>query len=118
MEKELRIYLRDDGEIAKRFSLIKEHVGLKNDTEVLRSIINSYWREHEEELKPRLEHFNFNEQGVMVLDRDLNSIIQVHFEPDKLWCEHCGSECRHIDFALSIPEVEEMLRKKGWKLLT
>jgi len=29
MEKELKIYLRDDGEIAKRFSLIKKHVGLK-----------------------------------------------------------------------------------------
>ena len=118
MEKELKIYLRADGEIAKRFSLIKEHVGLKNDTEVLRSLINWYWREHEEELKPRLEHYNFNEQGMLVLDRDLNIIVQVHFKPDKLWCEHCGNRCRHTEFALSLPEVQEMLRKKGWKPLT
>jgi len=110
MEKELRIYLRDNGEIAKRFWTIKEHMGLKNDTEVLRSLINYYWKEHEEVLKPRLEHFNFNEQGMLVLDRDLNSIVQIRFNP-KVYCEHCKSTgCQHVKFARSLPELQEKLR--------
>lgn len=115
MTEEMRIYLRVEGEIAERFSRIKEHLGVKNDTEVLRSLINWYWREHREELLPRLEHFNLNEHGVMILDRDLNNVVQVYFKPDKVTCERCGSGCRHIEFALSIPKVEEILRKKGWK---
>lgn len=111
MEKELRVYLRANGETSKRFLLIKEHMGLKNDTEVLRSLINWYWKQHEEELRPRLEHFNFNEQGMLVLDRNLNSIIQLYFKTDKIWCEHCKSTgCQHVEFALSLPEVQEMLR--------
>jgi len=57
MEEELRIYLRAEGVIAKRFSQIKEHLGLKNDTEVIRSLINWYYREHEEDLQPKLKHF-------------------------------------------------------------
>jgi len=115
MAEEMRIYLRAQGEIAERFSRIKEHLGVKNDTEVLRTLINWYWREHREELLPRLEHYNLNEYGVAVLDRDLNSVVQVDFKPDKVVCEHCGSGCKHIEFALSIPEVQEILREKGWK---
>jgi len=111
MEETLRIYLRDDGEAAKRFWAIKEYMGLKNDTEVVRALINWYWKEHEEELRPRLEHYNFNEQGMLVLDRDLNSIVQLYFKQDKVWCEHCKSMgCQHVKFALSLPEVQEKLR--------
>ena len=47
----LKVYLRADGEIAERFLKIKEHLGLKNYTEVIRALINDYWREHEEEIR-------------------------------------------------------------------
>ena len=46
----LKVYLRAEGEIAKRFLKIKEHLGLKNYTEVVRALINEYWRDHEEEI--------------------------------------------------------------------
>jgi len=46
----LKIYLRAEGEIARRFLKIKEHLGLKNYTEVVRALINEYWRDHEEEI--------------------------------------------------------------------
>ena len=112
---ETKIYLRLAGEVAKRFSQVKRHLGLKNDTEVLRSIINWYWREHKKEIPPELEHFNVNEHGVMVLDRNLDQIVQVFFNPDKVSCGYCGvSGCRHIEFALSIPKVQEILREKDW----
>jgi len=43
---------------------IKEHMDLKNDTEVMRSLINWYWTENQEKLNPSLEHFNISEHGV------------------------------------------------------
>jgi hypothetical protein len=121
--EELRIYLRADGDTAERFLQIKEHLGLKNDTEVLRSLINWYWLENQEKLQPALEHFNITEDGVRILDRtlgDKNSrgrIIDVHFKPDKAWCEYCEStRCQHVKFALDLPEVQKILRMKGWKI--
>jgi hypothetical protein len=123
MAEEMRIYLRAQGEIAERFSRIKEHLGVKNDTEVLRTLINWYWREHREELLPALEHFNISENGVSILDRTLadktsrGHIIEVFFKPDKVWCEYCESaRCQHVKFALDLPEVQEILRVKGWKI--
>ena len=121
MKDELRIYLRVDGEIAERFSRIKEHLGLKNDTEVLRSLINWFWREHQEELQPPLQHFNIWDEGVRILDRNINKptgyIVDVYFRPENAWCEYCDStKCQHVRFALEIPEVQKILKKKGWKI--
>lgn len=130
--KELvKVYLRMEGETADRFLRIKDHLGLKNDTEVLRALINWYWRQHREELEflraqgeaqPVLEHFNVGEDGVRVLDRSLaNSvsrgrIIDVYLRPEGAWCDYCGSsECRHVKFVLEIPKVQEILRRKEWK---
>jgi len=112
MEEELKVYLRAQGEIKERFIRIKEHLGVKNDTEVLRTLINWFWREHQEEFRPRLEHLDLNRDGVLVVDRDLKSAIRVQFKQGKAVCERCGSGCRHIDYALSIPEVQEILREK------
>ena len=121
MTEELRIYLRADGDTAERFTQIKEHLGLKNDTEVLRSLINWYWRENQEKLQPALEHFNICEEGVRVLDRTLDKprgrVIDVYFKPDKAWCEYCEStRCQHVKFALDLPEVQKILHEKGWKI--
>lgn len=93
---------------------------MKNDTEVVRSLMNWFWREHKEELRPPLEHFNLDEEGVLILDRTLDPprgrIIQVFFKPDGPDCELCESRrCRHIEFALSLPQVQEILREKGWE---
>jgi hypothetical protein len=68
---------------------------------------------------PRLEHFNLNEDGVLILDRDLEpphgKIITVYFKGGAIFCgEDESNSCKHVDFALEIPEVQETLRKKGW----
>ena len=116
MEKGAKIHLRLDRETTDRFLQIKNYLGLKNDTEVCRVAINYYWRDHQEQFQLKLEHFNLNEHGVLILDRELQGIFQVFFNPDAILCEHCVTKnCRHIKFALSIPAVQEILRKKGWK---
>jgi len=122
MTEKLRLYLRADGKIAKRFSQIKEQMGLKNDTEVVRALINWYWREYQEKLQA-FEHFNINEHGVRILDRTLANetsegrIIDVYFKLDKVWCEYCESAgCQHVKFALGLPEVQKILHEKGWKI--
>jgi len=120
---DVRVYLRMDDELGERFLQIKQHLGLKNDTEVLRTLINWFWREHFQELEPQLEHFNISEEGVRILDRTLRNgssrgrIIDVYFRPDGAFCEYCSAaDCRHVKFALGIPEVRQIIRSKGWKL--
>jgi Arc/MetJ-type ribon-helix-helix transcriptional regulator len=72
---------------------------------------------------PPLEHFNIDELGVRILDRTLASktssgrIIDVYFKPDIVWCDYCqSSSCRHTKFALELPEVQDILDKKGWNI--
>lgn len=121
MAKEpLRIRLDLKDLEAGRFLRIKDYLGVKNDTEVVRAVINWFWRDHEKELQPPLKHFNLNEEGVLILDHSLDSprgrIIQVFFKPDGPECEFCESKrCRHIEFALSLPEVQKILQDKGWE---
>jgi hypothetical protein len=82
--------------------------------------------ELQKEPKSILEHFNLNEQGVMILDRSLDppkgKLVEVYFKPMpddtlKILCEYDETDkCRHVDFALELPEVQEIIRKKGWKV--
>lgn len=69
-----------------------------------------------------LEYFNLNERGVKILDRNIidagryGRIVEVNFKPDKVVCEYCKStNCRHVKFAISLPEVQQILQKKGWR---
>jgi hypothetical protein len=48
--KNLRLYVRLDEELSRRFSQIQEYLGLKNSSEVMRMLINDFWRKHREEL--------------------------------------------------------------------
>ena len=112
----VRIRLDLSGTEANHFLSVKRHLGVKNDTEVVRVLLNRYWRDHKEELKPTLQHFNLDEHGVMALDHTFKPprIIQVVFKPDGTAdCELCESKrCRHIQFALSIPKVAEILERR------
>ena len=75
---------------------------------------------------PILEHFNLSEGGVRVLDRALankssgGKVIDIYFRPEGIWCDHCQAQnCRHIDFALTVPSIQKVIvnkRSEGWKL--
>jgi hypothetical protein len=73
-------------------------------------------------MKP-VERFNLDERGVRILDRSLTNqtskgrIIDVYFKPDKVLCDWCQSDsCRHVQFALSLPEAQKILFQKGRKV--
>jgi hypothetical protein len=69
---------------------------------------------------PRFEHFNKGPGGVRITDRKLHRIAEIHFKPEGIFCELDQKDsCEHIDFALTIPEIQAIIRKKqkeGWKL--
>ena len=70
-----------------------------------------------------MEHFNLDDKGVKILDKNIVSknspngmIIEVFFKQGKAWCEYDeNQDCKHIQYALSLPVVQEILKKKGWK---
>jgi len=112
---------------------IEEYIKAHPETgyKSIADFVTDVLREKCEELKiltptpelPTLEHFNLSENGVRILDRTLANgisrgrIIDVYFKPDNAWCDYCeATNCQHVKFALSIPEVQEILHKKGWKI--
>ena len=64
-----------------------------------------------------LEHFNTYNDHATIRDHKLGLYIDIYTRPEgELWCEHCEStKCEHIRFALTVPEITEPLKKKGWK---
>jgi hypothetical protein len=71
-----------------------------------------------------MRHFNLDENGVRVNDPTLATencpngrIIDIFFKDKKAWCDYDDStDCKHVQFALSLPVVQVILKKKGWNL--
>jgi hypothetical protein len=115
----IRIALTLEGDVAKRFEAVKKKWGLEANTDVIRMLITQYYDQIPIE-RPTLEHVNLNDLGVLVKDHSLEPpqgrLIQIYFREGKARCEYDETEnCRHTDFALELPEVREIFRKKGWK---
>jgi len=112
--REHKVYLRLHGELKDRFLAIKDYLGLENDTEVCRSIINDYWMKNRDsfQAKPKLKHFHMNPDGLLVLDPEIDRLIQIHLKPDSIECSYCKvSNCKHTEFALSLPEIQARLKR-------
>ncbi len=101
--------------------------GYKSRAEFVKEAVRKRFEElqtQQPQLKlPPLEHFNIDEDGVRILDRTLASktmggrIIDVYFKPNLVWCDYCqSSNCQHTKFALELPEVQDILDKKGWRI--
>lgn len=69
---------------------------------------------------PRFEQINHDNNGVKVHDRQLRKVADIYFRPEGPWCDlDQKSTCVHIDYALSLPEIRDIVRKHnkaGWKL--
>jgi len=118
-EEPIRIALTLEGDMAKRFELVKKKWGIEANTDVIRMLITWYYDQLPPQ-RPTLEHLNLNEQGVLIKDHSLappaGRLIQIYFKQGKAWCEYDETDdCRHVDFALELPEVQEVFKKKGWK---
>jgi len=102
-------------------------LGFRSRGEIAKEAIRQLLSHYKESLAvpqlPPLEHFNISENGVRILDRTLANgisrgrIIDVYFKPDRIICEYCGTDnCRHVEFALKIPKVRQILSQKDWPI--
>ena len=69
------------------------------------------------ELTPRFTHFNILSDHATIQDKKTRRWVNVYpKEPGELWCEYCDStDCVHVKFALTVPEIKKALKKKRWK---
>ena len=92
--------------------------GFKTRAEVTKEALRRFLLDYPRH--PTLEHFNLDEDGVRILDRELGLIIDVAFKPKGIWCDYCQTnDCRHTKFALSVPAIQKVIRKRikdGWNL--
>jgi hypothetical protein len=87
----------------------------------LYKVKNPYFNIEEKNL---LDHFNIGENGVKIQDPSLATkysphgpIIDVYFRDGKAFCDYCeSSDCKHVKYALSLPLVQRILKKRGWKI--
>jgi hypothetical protein len=119
--EKLNILLKGDN--ADKFQRIKSFLGLENDTEVIRVILTWYYNQHAKDLSgpPKtMWHLNLNNQGVLIWDPELREGVEIIFAPKGIQCQYDeNDDCKHIQFALSKPDIREVIRqrrKEGWKL--
>jgi hypothetical protein len=120
---QIKLSINLKGEIAERFRRIKAFLGLEQDTEVIRSLIAWYFNQNQKDLTgpPRtMWHLNLNEDGVIIWDPTIPEAVQIRFSPRGIECLYDkSSDCRHIQFALSQQDIQEVIKKRkreGWKL--
>lgn len=92
--------------------------GFRSKAEIVKEALRKLIKEYSD--LPILEHFNLDERGVKILDREVNQVIDVFFSPKGIRCDYCEAwDCRHIQFALKVPAIKDIVRKKrrqGWDL--
>ena len=119
--EKLNVHLK--GDVAEKFNRIKDFLGLEQDTEAIRALITWYYKQHEKDLSgpPKtMWHLNLNDQGVIIWDPFIQQGVQITFTPKGICCTYDDKDdCKHIQFALSQPKIQDAIRKKrkeGWKL--
>ena len=71
---------------------------------------------------PRFDRINGDATGVLIYDRELKNVKGVHVSvrPSGIMCDfHQTNCCEHVKFALSLSDVQDMIRKRrkeGWKI--
>jgi hypothetical protein len=117
----LNVQLR--GESADQFRRIKAYLNLESDTEVIRTIIQHYYKAHEKELSgpPKtMWHLNLDSNGVLIWDPDLQKAVHINFTPKGIVCQQDQTDdCRHVVFASAQEVIREVIKerqKEGWKI--
>jgi len=92
----------------------------KSIADFIHEAIRMHFKELEKKNIPRFEHFNKGSDGVRITDRELHRIADIYFKPDGIFCDlDKTNNCVHIDFALTVPEIRDIIRKhnkEGWRL--
>ena len=100
--------------------------GYKSRSEIVKEALRDFFATHKLEAStsplPRFERINGDANGVLIFDRELkgNKAVHVTFKPTGIRCDyHETDKCEHIEYALGLADVQELIRKKrkeGWKL--
>lgn len=66
---------------------------------------------------PRFQHINTFEDHATIYDNKLDTEIDIYFhENGVIWCDYDKSpKCEHINYVLEDPDIQEELKKSGWK---
>jgi hypothetical protein len=70
-----------------------------------------------ENLRPRFRHINTFEDHALIADWDRRDFVSVYFKEDGTpYCEyHQAADCECARFALEVPKVVELYKRKGWR---
>ncbi|RLI77530.1 hypothetical protein DRP04_11260, partial [Archaeoglobales archaeon] len=101
--------------------------GLLHKTDVVAAAVREFLEErgfYPKPAKPLLQHYNLNDDGVIIIDRIINPgrerYIQIYFKPEGILCEFCQTnDCYHIRYAYTKEDIKKVLRKhykEGWKI--
>ena len=121
----IRIGVNLEGELAEKFRAVKKKLGIGNNADVVRWLINWYFDKEGLTIEPpRFEHFNLDlENGVIrVHDRKLRLYADIYLKKLKenevaLWCAECqSSTCEHVKYAVTVPEVIRLFKRNKWPL--
>lgn len=109
-------------ELIREVDKLKGKHGFRSRGEITKEALRQFLTKYESDLaeSPRFEQVNAGEHGVLLLDRLLKKTVDVYIKPSGISCSlHKTDDCEHVKFALSIPEVAGIIKKKrkeGWKL--
>lgn len=99
-------------------------LGYRTLTQFIEDATRRRLEDLQSELKtlPRFDRINGDATGVLLYDRELKPIKQVHVSvrPNGITCDfHQRPDCEHVRYALSLRDVQDLIqrrRKEGWKL--
>lgn len=111
-------------EAAEDFIDNNPRLGYRTLTQFVEDATRRRLEDLQAELKtlPRFDRINGDSTGVLLYDRELKPIKQVHvsIRPNGICCDfHQRSDCEHVKYALGLSDVQEMIRKRrkeGWKI--
>jgi hypothetical protein len=63
----------------------------------------------------RMEHYNVYGDHVTIYDSYKKNLADIYFHDNGPYCDLCETKnCEHIDFALTLPKVINLLTDRGW----
>jgi hypothetical protein len=111
-----------EGEVKKRFEAIKSYYGLQKNADLIRLLLTEKYEELKvkDNLTPRFEQINADENGVKILDRQLHKVVDITISHLGIKCNVDETDdCEHTAFALAQNDIKKIVRKhrkEGWKL--
>ncbi len=117
------ITIKIPAELVEEMDRLDKKHGFRGRGEIAKQAIREFLDKYKSELEtplPRFEWINTDPNGVKILDRQIREVVQIFIKPKGINCSHDeGTDCEHIQFALSLPQVQEIVQKRrseGWKI--